>query len=206
MKKQVSIFHKASLFAASLCFLVACAGNKRPTQFYLLKSLKVGDLQQQPGITGSVIGIGPVSLPKYLDRPQIVTFTGDFTISISEFHQWAEPLQNNFIRVLMENLSALLPNSQFESYPWKSSARVNHHISVSIDHFDLNPESALLVAHWAIKTGTDGTQQNHNARIEKPIPDAQHKSKVSALSKLIALLSTEIAESIMNQHNYGQPR
>lgn len=206
MKNQVSIFHKAILFAASLCVLVACAGNKRPTQFYLLKSLELGELQQQSGINGSAIGVGPISLPKYLDRPQIVTFTGDFTISISEFHQWAEPLQNNFIRVLMENLSALLPNSQFESYPWKSSAGINHQISVSIDHFDLNPDSALLTAHWTIKTGKDGTQQRYSARIEQSLPDAQHKSKVSALSKLIALLSTEIAESILNQNNFSQPR
>ena len=205
MKKQVSIFHKASLFVASLCFLVACAGNKRPTQFYLLKSLKVGNLEQQPGINGSVIGIGPVSLPKYLDRPQIVTFTGDFTISISEFHQWAEPLQNNFIRVLMENLSALLPNSQLESYPWKSSAGVNHQISVSINHFDLNPDAALLTAHWTIETGKDGIKQGYSAKIEKSLPDTQHKSKVAALSKLLTLLSTEIAESIMNQNNYSQP-
>jgi uncharacterized lipoprotein YmbA len=103
----------------------------------------------------------------------------------------------------MENLSVLLPNTQFESYPWKSSAGINHQISVSIDHFDLNPDSALLAAHWTIETGRDGTQQHYSTRIEKSLPDAQHKSKASALSKLLALLSTEIAESIMNENNFS---
>jgi len=205
MKKRLDVLHKRTLLAAMLCVLTACAGNKRPTQYYLLKPLNLRDIQQQ-GTEGNVIGIGPVSLPQYLDRPQIITFTDDYTLSISEFHQWAEPLQNNFTRILIENLSALLPNSRFEAYPWKSSIKTNHQVTVSIDHFDLNTNTALLSAHWTIETARNRIIQRHySTRIEKPLPDTQYKSKISTLSKLLALLSLEIAESIKNPTDFADP-
>jgi len=203
MKKRVEVFHRLTLLAASICMLTACAGNKRPTQYYLLKPLQAENLQQQQRAgerEGNIIGIGPISLPKYLDRPQIITFTGDYTISISEFHQWAEPLQNNLTRVLIESLSVLLPNNRFEVYPWRSSIETRHQIAITIDHFDLNPNIALLSAHWVIETGRNNpSQQRHSTSIKKSLPDTQYESKISALSQLLVLLSTEIAESIKNQ-------
>ena len=39
------------------------------------------------------IGVGPVIMPGYLDRTQIVTRTGADQVELATFHRWAEPLE-----------------------------------------------------------------------------------------------------------------
>jgi uncharacterized lipoprotein YmbA len=45
-----------------------------------------------------------VSLPDYLDRPEIVTRTGDYGVRLGELDKWAEPLEPMFLRLLAERL------------------------------------------------------------------------------------------------------
>jgi uncharacterized lipoprotein YmbA len=69
------------------------------------------------------IGIGPVTLPKYLDRPQIVTFTSPYALNVVEFDRWAEPLESTFVRVLAENLALLLPRAHVVVSPCRARRR-----------------------------------------------------------------------------------
>src|SRR5262245_19194049 len=39
------------------------------------------------------IGVGPVIMPGYLDRTQIVTRSGPDRVKLASFHRWAEPLE-----------------------------------------------------------------------------------------------------------------
>jgi len=55
-------------------------------------------------------GVGPVTLPPYLDRSQIVMSDRANELNLAEFDQWAESLQTNFTRVLGENLVAVDPD------------------------------------------------------------------------------------------------
>ena len=71
----------------------------QPTHFYVLTPLTRAD-RLQP-ITGDklelALGVGPVTLPSYLDRPQIVTRLESNRLDMAEFEQWAEPLQESVI-------------------------------------------------------------------------------------------------------------
>ena len=64
------------------------------------------------------IGVGPVHLPRYLDRPQIITRTKGTDLKLAEFHHWAEPLADTFMRVVSENLSTLVPTDRVYLHPW----------------------------------------------------------------------------------------
>jgi uncharacterized lipoprotein YmbA len=54
------------------------------------------------------IGINPIVVPAYLDRPQIVTRIGANELEMAKFHCWAEPMEDSLGRVLAEDLSNLL--------------------------------------------------------------------------------------------------
>src|SRR5437773_11975321 len=61
-----------ALLSVSLLVLSSCA-NTPPTRFYVLPSLTAADTASlsstvKPDLT---VGVGPVTLPPYLDRPQI---------------------------------------------------------------------------------------------------------------------------------------
>ncbi|MFW6242141.1 MAG: PqiC family protein, partial [Thermodesulfobacteriota bacterium] len=74
------------LLLAALFLLPVACGRSLPTRFYLLTPQKTG-----PGAAptaGPSVGVGPVELPDYLDRPQILTRAGEHEIHFAEFDQW----------------------------------------------------------------------------------------------------------------------
>src|SRR5262245_66066254 len=96
------------ILVASLLGLGACAST--PSRFYILNALTASDtMAATAGEQGPVIGVGPIMLPKYLDRPQIVTRASRNQLTLGEFDRWAEPLQDNVTSVLAENLARLIP-------------------------------------------------------------------------------------------------
>ncbi len=49
--------------------------------------------------------VGPVEIPAYLDRPQIVRRIQDSMLSVSELNRWAEPLDRGIERVVAGDIS-----------------------------------------------------------------------------------------------------
>jgi len=77
----------------SLTVLGGCASTE-PSRFYILHSLSGSEAETQIAAAenGVAIGIGPIELPEYLDRPQIVTRLSKNELQLAEFDQWVEPL------------------------------------------------------------------------------------------------------------------
>lgn len=91
MKKRFCL-----IFAAAV-FMGAC-GFSRPSTFYVLDN---SVLPEQSVTLKSadriLIGIEPVFIPNYLDKPQIVIRQADsVTLTASEFNRWAEQLSDVF--------------------------------------------------------------------------------------------------------------
>jgi uncharacterized lipoprotein YmbA len=108
-----------AVVVAVVAALVGCARNP-PTNFYVLSSLS-GTSQDSDsagaGSSGVTIGVGPVSLPGYIDRDGIVTRDGRNVLDVADLDQWAEPLTDNFSQVLGENLALLVPSDNVVYYP-----------------------------------------------------------------------------------------
>ncbi len=86
-----------------VCLLVcgACASNP-PSRFYIVTPMPDAEMPY-PSRTNEhdlTIGVGPITLPLYLDRPQIVICTSWGRLKLAEFDQWAAPLKDNFSRML----------------------------------------------------------------------------------------------------------
>ncbi len=133
----------------SVLFLGAwgCA-TTQPPQFYLLSSLPASESPSSPdhpevalfiSELSPYIGVGPIDLPPYLDRPQIVTHASANALGLSEFDKWAEPLDGNVLRVLAENLSILLSTDRMVLFPWSGSIPVDYQIEANIIRFDSHP-------------------------------------------------------------------
>jgi uncharacterized protein len=91
------------LLGASLIGMAGCASTQ-PSRFYVLTDL--ASVESPPQVTtagqGPAVGVGPVTLPKYLDRPQIATRAGRHELAYDEFERWAEPLDTivGFVNLL----------------------------------------------------------------------------------------------------------
>jgi uncharacterized lipoprotein YmbA len=190
---------KALAIVFLLMHLAGCAISA-PTRFYVLSPLASSKAESQAlKDEGCIaIGIGPVELPAYLDRPQIVTRVSENELNLAEFDKWAEPLKENFSRVLVENLSTLLCADTISIFPWKGSTPIDYQVEVTVIRMDGNVGgNASLVARWAIFREKDRkmllTRQSSFSRL---LSSQGYKALVSAQSLAIAELSREIAEAI----------
>ena len=79
-----------------------------PIRYWVLSALPDPD----PGAVANArptLHVGPLDLPPHLDRPGIVTRSGDHRLVVTSLDHWGEPLSKGIKRVLAENIMALLP-------------------------------------------------------------------------------------------------
>jgi hypothetical protein len=188
---------KKGVLMAALMFLgvVGCASTE-PARFYTLSPLPGTQAPAaKPCLT---LGLGPVNLPQYLDRPQIVTQTSAHEMKLGDFDQWAEPLEKTFARTLGENLSAFLCVEAVLEYPWKGSERVDYQVTVTVGRFHGMPDnSALLQAQWTVAKGdSEKTVAKRQSSIRIPVDGSGYAALVAAQSRALEKLSGEIAAEI----------
>src|SRR5262245_66464620 len=124
-----------------------------PSRFFALASLpRTGQTTQgAAGTNALVLGIGPIKLPGYLDRQQMVTRISQNRFVVAENDRWAEPLEENFSRVLSQNLSILLQTDRIVPYPWIRSQQPTYQVQVELLRFEPNAEQVVeLWARWTI--------------------------------------------------------
>jgi len=191
-----------SLLAFS-CLMAGCTfigGTQQPTKNYVLNSLYSEEIETQAVADLNDIGIlvGPIRMALYLDRADIVIRDGQNQIRLAEFSQWAGPLQENFSRVLAENLSILLATDKVGIFPGTRALSFDFNVTVDVTRFDGIPgQKADLRARWAIldKDRKKMLFENHSA-LSQPTKDESMEALIAAESQTLADLSREIAEAI----------
>ena len=149
-RRHATLFTLLVILVLSI-FTVSGCSTGPPARLYVLTSLSRAE--SVPPATGGrelSIGIGPVELPQYVNRPQIVTGQQSSELQSAASAQWAEPLQDGFTRVLAENLSLLLATDRVAIFPWKTFAP-EYQVVVEVTHFlGQTGAEVSLVALWSI--------------------------------------------------------
>ncbi|HSD29248.1 MAG TPA: PqiC family protein [Vicinamibacteria bacterium] len=130
------------LLAASAAALAGCVSLKRTPEarFFVLRSLAEPGTPAPQAPSSDPVGVLPVRVPGYLDRPQLVTWVAPGELRIDEFLRWAEPLDAGISRTLAENLDALLPGRQVLRWPWPGSTPLSCRVRVALERF--GPEAS----------------------------------------------------------------
>jgi uncharacterized lipoprotein YmbA len=150
------------------------------------------------------IGVGPVDFPDYLRRLPVVTRVAPNRIDLSDERRWAEPLDKNFVRVLSENLAALLDTQRIEKYPWSLRTKVDYQVEINVQRFETDSDGQTqLLASWIIRDGNGGKILYASQTTAGAPASSDGVSASAALSGDLATLSKEIASRIteLNQHH-----
>lgn len=183
-----------------LCWLVLTGcSTTPPIRLYILTPLPTQDVPvASAGKPGLAIGVGPVELPQYTNRPQIVTGNHQPEIFGSATAQWAEPLQESVTRVLAENLSRLLGTERVAIFPWKGGAP-RYQVVVEVTHFLGDPDGEVsLVALWSILS-----QDSKEALVSKKLTVREatgapgYAPLAAAMSRAVAVLGREIVAALL---------
>lgn len=181
----------------SLIIVTACTGTTPPASFYSLKPVETSSAPFTDNIRKkTTIGVSEVSVPGYLDRPQIVTSSANgVEQNISEFNRWSEPLSSMLQRTLAQDLAAYLPHDLVKP---RLSGRENfdYTIQVEISRFDATwHKQAVLEAWWNIKNKDNKIVSRNQADLKLPLGTG-YDELVAVQSKLVEELAQNIASEI----------
>lgn len=197
MNKRLKLGYCCWTLAALVFLIAGCAGTSAPVTFYTLNPLAVIEPEKTDDESRHkiAIGIGPVVFPGYLDRTQIVTRIGQSRINISEFHRWADSLKDGFSRVLVKNVSVLLPTHRVAAYPWQDDFAPDYQIKLNVEQFDGQIDGIVVLnVAWSVVSVGGADHVLQTSVIKEHVLIHDHEGLVTAMSRTLATLSREIVE------------
>jgi uncharacterized protein len=197
-----------SLLALTASIGLSSCAVSDPTQFYALSraaappastasaSIAMSSVDGT-GIVG--VGVGPVTVPGYLDRNQIVVRTGTDQVQISTFHRWAEPLEDGVARVLAEEIAVRVPTERVVLFPWRGVAArtIQYQVVVAVLRFDGRQDgNVTLDARWRILARDGQELALRRSTVVQDVESAGYEPLVAALGRALGILGQEIATEI----------
>ncbi len=194
------------MIAAALLIVVGCAATP-PPDFYQLNEPAVTQLT---GLErGIAVGVGPINLAPYLDRPQIVIRGVGHKLELSEFNRWAEPLNDSVSRVIIVNLSNMLESTRIFKIPRRNKTiPLEFRIEIDIARFDGTlGGNAMLVARWTLYGREEAalltkvsliSESSSAAGVDSSgsTDEVSFESLIAAQNRCLQKLSQEIGDAI----------
>lgn len=188
---------------ALLCglFILGCALPRTASHYVLvaIAPLKapVGDASKGPRVV-----VNPVSLPGYLDRPQIVSRRDAAELQIAQLERWSEDLAENATRVLADDLAARLPSERVGVLRPGTAGTEATRLAVEVSRFEQEPDGQVtLVARWSLRR--EGRADPYLVRRSsiREVPSRSNTAGVvEAMSRALARLADEIARALQPGH------
>ena len=174
-------------------------GVSAPNRFYTLAPLAALQNGADPvgAGRGASIVLGPVTIPGYLDRIQIVTRRGSEEIELGEFDRWSDPLKDGTTRILGENLAALLRENRVSVLPRRGSEPVKYSVAVDVARFEgIGGGQVALDARWRIVDGDGKDLAVRRSTFSETTGAPGYGAVVAAMSRALGALSRDIATAI----------
>ena len=183
---------KSLLPLAAALLLAGCGGAK--DQYYRLSAS--GPATTRP--TGLAVAIGPLVLPTYVDRAELVFQSGANQFEIPAKVRWAGALQDNFAQVLAADLGRHLNSGNVVANPAPVDTRYRFRVSVTVRQFHaFSGQWAILEAAWRVENAeTRQVLRNGNASYHAPISGDGYAPVVAAESDLVEQLAASISRSL----------
>jgi uncharacterized lipoprotein YmbA len=187
-----------------MVLLAGCRSSTPPVEFYTLSPQSlVSAARKVAGPENNIaVGVGPLQIPKFIDRPQIVTRIGTHKINVDEFHRWAGSVYEDILRALTLNLAALLQSNLVLAYPWEDYFDPDYRVYLEVHAFDGRlGQYAQLDVTWTI-TGRESRKLLlvRKSLIREPTRENDYDALVAAKSRILGALSRQLAQGIAAVH------
>ncbi|AKE52814.1 PqiC family protein [Kangiella geojedonensis] len=185
-----------SLLSSALLLVNACSSRSPNSNFYLLEN----ELNQVENTGNLRIGLGPVKVADYLQKPQIAIRTKTSQIIFSEFERWASDLRGLIINSLQYDLGNELKTDNVFEYPWRKSDQVDYAIQLDIHRFDASfDESSAYIEAKMVLTSPQGQSVARAFATTESLSSNTYVAVVSAERRLLQQLAKQIAEIVQQQ-------
>lgn len=173
-----------------------CLGSTPASQFYLLEPMAAAEAPGSTSAAGKpTLALAPVRIPHYLERAQLVSASGKNSYQLDELHRWAESLDDNMTRVILQDLSVMMP-ADVVSANSQRARQAELALAVTVLEFHIDPQGqARLTAQWQASRGDDVVLSRQSSfKVAADHDDAQ--LKVEALNQCLTQLNREMAAAL----------
>ena len=198
----MKLFRRAANYRAVVILAagvaVSCLGSSPKVSLYTMKA--VSDLPAASAPDGLAIGVGPIRVPRYLDRPEWVTRPSSSIsrLEVDDFRHWAGGFSSNVLSALAEGLGAKLGTQRVVAYPVQTAFPLDYRITVDFQAFEgIGGEALELRANWVIRAGSgEGGPWSGQSTMRRPIAGGGPDALVAAHDEALDLLADAIAARI----------
>lgn len=168
-----------------------------PSRFFTLSAV-TRDGAAPEAATGLALGLGPVRVPAYLDRPELATRVAPNELRFSATERWAEPLGTSLRRVLAQNLDAELGPAEITFFPWPAGTELDWAVAVDVRRFERTPAGEVeIAARWVVRDPATGRiRLARESRVTRHTAGEDTDAVVAAWNEALAELSHEIATAV----------
>ena len=182
-------------------FLGGCISvpNSPTPRFYMLQSIDRTKVIQKFNIASNLgIEVGPIKIPEYQDRPQMVTINKAGTLAFAEFDRWGESLDLSLARLINEDFAIILPGASFQMFPSNLSIPIKYQVMVDVLQIDSELDKDIFfVAQWSlIDVENNKMVFTKRSELRQVINPHNYAGLAGTLSAVCGELSSEIAEKI----------
>lgn len=172
------------------------------TQFYVLRAQSLAAVPDTPS-EPLALRVGPGRVADYLNSTPIVVNEGSNRIRRLDLHHWAEPLDRGVNRVLIEDLTQLLPSATVTT----SSEVAGHDRACQLRYTVTRLEGELdqdvfLDVSWSLREpGSNRTLTEATSQFTVPASGLNQgvEGYVMRLSSTLAQWSRSVAEAIAKE-------
>jgi uncharacterized lipoprotein YmbA len=185
----------AALVAA---FATGCLGGATPTpEYFTLSGVAPSDGAPVAARPELGLVLGQIDLPRYLDRAELVTRTGEHGLRVWNLVRWGGSLRTDIARVVADDLARLLGTERIAVYPAEARFPVSYRVLLELTELGSAPgHPVVLRARWTI-AGADGLALAVGAtNLEQPPASPSWADYVGAHRSALGAVTREIAERI----------
>ncbi len=184
---------KLALIVLAVLAIAGCSSSPK-ANFYRLDS-GTASREGQPK-SGYTVAVSAVTVPRAVDRPQIVIRTGADQVAIEESERWAEPVKDQIGRVIAAELSRMLDGAYVYAYAQADSVNADCKVLIDVQRFDSIPGvGATIDVLWTVRPAKGAPRTGHTQAYEGA-HGKTYDALVAAHRVALAVVSREIADAV----------
>lgn len=199
---------RTTLMVLGICAAAGCSVlEPKPdtSRYFLLRSLA----EEGPApLDDLVLGLGPVTVPDYLDRSEMLDVVGPYELRYSSQNRWIEPLGEQIRRTLADNLRTMLRPDAIVEYPWYATDPVTLEVGVAFSAIRLDEGGVWRgSATWVLRDAATARALERSDHVFELGRGAVPPEDIARrLSEEMAGLADEIAAGVRRHHSANQER
>lgn len=169
-------------------------GSSPAVRYFALET--IGIEHQRDAADAPVLAVGPLRVPDYLRRSQMVRRGPGSEIIVDDFNRWAEPLDEAILRTVAINVDGLIDSGVVVAFPSGTVLDINYRVFGRIDRFDTDRNgNTILDVQWGIGDGNGNVvAATRRSRYQSQVNQSDDSAAMAeAMSDTIGQFSRDVA-------------